>query len=1003
MSAGRCPYRRVAKNLEVKIAGLWTSPNDYTAPAGAQDVADNTIIDQQNLQESRRGFEVHINNAEEGLDGFPLQTLTSTLLNTTEFDLLTYRINEESADGRLLLNDRDTITGDNRFLPPTGARRPRMVNWGQYIYVTGDDGVKRYSVPDNSSEQSGIPQALDLTLSLTGSSGYLTSNESASVTATVTNASPLLSIISNDEIGEFVVGQIITGTGIPVGTTVQSISTSTPVVILAATLSAGSTTVSVASSTGIVADQIVTGTGIPDNTRVVSVSGGGPFSVVLTNASIITGTENLTFGTDNTVTMSANATSGAPSIRTLTLSEGTQVAYRLLWGIRNDNDAVSLGAPSSFTTIINNTGETRDVQAVATIPEGITTDYFYQLYRSVATPTQSIVPADQMQLVVEGFPDNTDISNGFVTITDQTPDSLKGESLYTGSDIEGIGQSNYRPPTAVDIATFRGYMLYANYTLPHQLQLTIDGVGAPSGVQPGDVVTIGTLEDSFDLTASLTEDIPTGTFEVITGGTPAQNIADTAASFIRVLNRYSDNDLVYAFNTSGPNDLPGQMLLEARSGITGFSVEASSHGDAWTPNIDTTQSSAADAKKNGLLISKVQQPEAVPRLNLRLAGGIGNEITRIVPLREYVVVVTTEGIYRLTGQTLNDFTVEPFDLTVQVVAPETAQALGNECWALATVGAVSISDGGVRIRSGLQINDVLQSLIRQAPTSVKDYAFGVAYESDQRYILSLPDSEGDTVCTQQYCYNYITEKWTRWTRNCTAGYVNKQTGLYLGNGNNTNVVLERKNGTFTDYVDESFEITIVSFSGVEVTLSSLEGITTGDLLWQLQDGVAYFAEIIAIDYAGTSVTVDKEITWELSGEPEDTRIQTAIDCVIQWKPMSAGDPTEAKQCSEGQYIFRIAKFASATAGFATDVSPAFESVELLGQSGSGWGLFPWGEAPWGGVLRPKTLRYYIPANKQYCGVLIPRLQIRSGYSNWKLEGGSVVLNDVSFELGSSDG
>ena len=293
-------------------------------------------------------------------------------------------------------------------------------------------------------------------------------------------------------------------------------------------------------------------------------------------------------------------------------------------------------------------------------------------------------------------------------------------------------------------------------------------------MQVGDEITFTTFADSFVLTAAAAEDISAGEFEVFTAGTPAQNIADTANSFIRVLNRFTDNSFVYAYLLSGPNDLPGQMLLEARSGVLAFDVEADANGDAWTPNIDTAQLSEAENNKNGLLISKFQEPEAVPRVNLFPVGGIGNIIQRVVPLRDYVVVITTEGLYRLTGQqNLSDFSVNPFDLTVQIVGPETACALGNECWALSTQGAVSISDGGVRIRSGLQINDVLQRLIRQAPNSTREVSFGVPYESDQRYILSLPDSEGDTTCVQQYCYNYITNKWTRWTRIVTGKQIGR--------------------------------------------------------------------------------------------------------------------------------------------------------------------------------------------------------------------------------------
>lgn len=992
----------MAKALDLKLAGLWTAPNDYTTPEGALDVADNIVIDQLNLGEPRRGFQIRIDNTGAGLDGFPLKTMTETDPSEDNSDLLTYRINTGTLDGRLLLNDQDTISGDNRFLPPPGATRPRMLNWGAYVYVASDEGIKRYSRTLNSSVPAGIPQALDLILTLNGSSGYLTSNEVATITATVTDASPTLTVISNADIANFFIGQLVTGIGIVAGTKVQDVSLSAPVVIHAADLLAGDDEIEVASDLAIAANQLVSGQGIQENTRVVSVSGGGPYTVVLSLPAIETATgQAVTFSSDNTVTLDQNADIMAgPSAESLTISNGAQVAYRWVWGFRNENDAIMLGAPSAFTAITNVTGETRNVQVNTSIPSGITTDNFWQLYRSVASPTSDITPPDQMQLVAEGVPSSGDITAGFIQIVDQTPDSLKGEALYTGTDVEGIAQANYPPPTAADICKFRGYTLYGNFTQPHQLKLIIDGVGPPSGVQVGDEITISTDVDSFVLEAAAAEDIAAGEFEVVTSGTPAQNIADTAASFIRVLNRYLLNDICTAQLLSGPTDLPGQILLEQKPGVGEFGVISDAHGTAWTPNIDTEQTSSAERVANGILVSKYQEPEAAPRVNLFPAGETGNDVLRIVPLRDYVIVLTTDGVYRLTGQSIQDFVVEPFDLTVQLVGPETATTLGNECWCLSTQGAISISDGGVRIRSGLQINDVLQRLIQQAPNSLREFAFAVGYESNQRFILALPTNEGDETCSQQYCYNYVTDRWTRWTRNCTAGYVSKIAGLFLGNGNNPNIVVERKTGNFTDFVDEPLPVVIQSFDEFEVVLDTVQELTIGDILWQDQGGgIVVYSEIVEIDFAGSSVTVANEVTWMTGGDPEDTAVLQAIPCVIQWKPMDAGDPTEAKQHSEGQLIFRRTRFSEATIKFATDLSPGFTDVPLLGQSTGSWGLFPWGGAPWGGVLRPKTLRFYVPSGKQYAGVLIPRLEIRSGYSNFQLEGGSIALFDVGFELG----
>ena len=989
----------MAKSLELRLAGLWTSPSDYTAPPGALDVADNVAIDQKDLANSRRGFEIELNNEDGDQDGFPMLTMIGTDPNTTNYNLLTYRYNSGGPEGRLLKDDEDTISGDTDFLPPTGAQRVRMINWGAYIYVTSNQGIKRYSTALNSSVPAGIPPALDLVLSLQDSSGYLTSNEVASVSVKTTNASPTLTFISDADIQSFFIGQIITGTGIPDATTVQDVTLSAPVVIYSTNLTAGSADVVVTANTGIVVGQIVSGTGIQEGSRVTTIVS---TTITLDKAAIQTATGNsVTFSSDNTVTMSANAT--ASGSITATLSNGSQVAYRLVWGYINENKATMLGAPSSFTAITNNTGGTRNVQAIATIPEGITTDNFYQLYRSVATPTQSIVPADQMQLVVQGVPDSGDISAGYITITDETPDSLKGEALYTGTDVEGISGANYRPPVAVDMAAFRGYVIYANYTLPYQLKLIMDGIGSPDGIQVGDVITITHDVDTFDLTAASSETIGSGEFQVFSSGTPAQNIADTAASFIRVLNRFTDNDIVYAYLLSGPTDLPGQILLQSRANIGVFTVVASAHGTAWTPNIDTTQTAEAESVPNGLLIAKAQEPEAVPLINKFLVGGVGVEILRVVPLRDYTFILTTTGAYRLTGTSLDSFSVEPFDPTIRLVAPESAVSLGNECWCLCTQGAISLSDGGARIRSGLQINSTLQSLIQQAPNALRNIAFAVGYESNQKYVLALPTGDTDTTCSQEFTYNYITDRWTRWTRDATAGYVHPLDGLYLNNGNNQNVVLERTNGDFTDFVDESFEITIVSFDTLEVVLDTIEGITIGDLLWQDQSGIEVYAEIVAIDIASNTVTVSQEIDWDLMASPGDTRIFMAINCVVQWKPMSVGDPTEAKQHSEGQLIFRSQRFYSAEIAIATDISPGFVATTLLGQNTGSWGQFGWGEVGWGGVTRPGTKRFYVPQDQQYAGIVIPKLTIRSGYSNWQLEGGSITVYDISGELGGPGG
>jgi hypothetical protein len=973
----------MGKSLNLKIAGLFTSQNDFGAKQGMLDLGDNIVVDQQDLAQSRKGFDAlayKFPHTSDRANRFGVYQNTLVAHYGTN-SLAYYNPSTGWVVYSGIYDHPDALTARVRFLQSN-------LN----LYFTTSLGIKKLDLVTGTPVDAGIPKALDLAVSLTGSSGFLTSNVVKTISAKTTSSSAILTNVSDSDVTSLLVGMYASGTNIPANAAISDISLSSTVLVTTGNLTAGSTSIAnVVSSAGIVAGQIVSGTGLLANTRVVSVSGAGPYTVTVDTAAIQTGTGvALTFRSDNTVTLSQAAT-GTGTV-TVTMANGAQCGYRLIWGKRDANNNVLLGAPSPLTAVTNTTGGTRNTQSVATIPSGITTSHFYQLYRSAATPSASVSPVDQEQLVAEGFPTGTDLTNGYITITDQTPDSLKGESLYAGSDQEGITQANYQPPLAKDFCFYKGSVLYANTSQRQQLKLAIDGVGSPNGVQSGDVITIAGVA----FTADTSENTATGHFQVFTSGTPAQNIADTTNSFIRVVNRYSGNTQVYAYLLSGQSDLPGQMLIEARTaGTATFAVTASANGTAWTPDLPTsgtTVSSSAQTETNVIYVAKYGQPEAVPLANRFPVGAQSNAILRIIPLRDYVVIFTTDGIYRLLGNTIESFDPQPFDLTTRLVAPESAVPLGNQAWCLANQGVVSISDGGVQSRSTLQIDDKVRELLGQAIDSVAARAFAVGYETDHRYILALPQNENDTFCTQQYCINYFTEAWTRWTRSCTTGFVHPvEDKLYLGNGSNERVVFERKSNTFRDYVDEPMDITIASSSSTSVVLSDATGINVGDILLQGNS----LAEILAVDPASNVLTVDQVVAWSAGA----AQYEPAIECTIQWKPAAAGDPTEAKQYAEGQIIFRQATFTECTLSFLTDIDPSFESVTITGVNPGLFGLFQWGKAPWGGVSRSKTLRFLIPANKQYCGSITVKFVIRTGLSSWLLEGISLVPFDEGFELG----
>lgn len=970
------------QSVDLEIKGLYTAANDFTgAPKGGLERADECVIDQDNLLEPRRGFEA----------------LTYHFANTDDrgneaTNYQTYKIAHYGGDS---VARYDNSTGWNVYSgtfnhPDTQLAKSRFMQALKNLYITTSTGVKKLDAYNGTWVAAGIPKGLDLQLALTGSSGFLGTNNALVTTGTTTNASPNLTVLAS--IVGIAAGQYVYGTGITAGTTVSSVTASATVLITTGTITAGSTSMTaVPTNSGLVVNQFVTGTGIQTGTRISALAGAGPYTVTLSLAAVATTTGvAVTFASDPVVTMSANATA-SNSGTSLTFSGGAQISYRGLFGFRDANNNLLYGAPSQLATTTNTNGTTTNVQVTMTIPSGITTAHFFQIYRSAQTISASVTPQDEMQLVYEGNPSAGDITNGYVQITDNTPDSLRGDFLYTNASQDGIAQAAVPPPYCKDFCAFRSHGFYANVKTKQRKKITLISA---STLANDDTITI----NGVVYTAKATETVASGQYKLFTAGTPAQNITDTVNSLIKVINRYASNTTIYAYLISGPTDLPGQILLEERgTGGTTFVITVSAHGSAWTPTLPTSGStiiSSQDVFKNGIMISRDGEYEGVPEINILYAGDASKEILRIIPLREYIAVLSQDGVFRITGSSLSTFDCAPFDLTTKLIAPDTARAFSNEIWALFDQGLCAVSDTGVSVKD-TPVQKTFKALIGNAFSTVQSVAFGVAYETDRRYILALPQTSGDTYCLEQYCFNTQTSTYTKWNRNTSGGFVNKDDDnkLYLFSGTDNTTSKERKDNAYTDYVDEGFAVTISAFTAKVVTLNSVSGVTVGDVLYQSSTARSV---ITAVDVTNTQVTVQDTLTWSLAS----ASVLVAYESVIEWKPKAGTSPARVKQFSEGNFIFKRTRFNTATVAFSTDVSQSYEEKELTGFTVATWGNFPWGEEPWGGVNRPRPLRFNVPSNKQHCSQLSVRLTIRSGYASWALEGGALKFNDINEEVGA---
>ncbi len=349
------------------------------------------------------------------------------------------------------------------------------------------------------------------------------------------------------------------------------------------------------------------------------------------------------------------------------LPNNDAVAYRILWGYRDENNNLILGAPSARVIVINVSGTTADVALTFNIPDEITTSWFYQLYRSPTSGSTTVEPSDELQQVDEGNPTAGMITAKVLTVTDSLPSDLRGTSLYTNDSQEGIVNANLPPPYARDMTLFKGHVFYAYTKQKQNYNTTLLGTDIPNGIgyyvdaSTGTTLgspTLATIASTTDLRIGMRVKgtgipastyilaIPSGTTVTMTknatatasvsvefndvvrigdqeyyaatasvaadreflctvGGLPAEDIDATTLSLVDIINRNPSNTLYYAYATSGYNELPGKIQFEER-GIGGDAfIMTSTASGAWSPRLPADKLISANTLANPTVVTSV--------------------------------------------------------------------------------------------------------------------------------------------------------------------------------------------------------------------------------------------------------------------------------------------------------------------------------------------------------------------------------------------------------------
>ena len=674
-------------------------------------------------------------------------------------------------------------------------------------------------------------------------------------------------------------------------------------------------------------------------------------------------------------------------------------AYRVVWGKKDANGNILLGAPSGRGIGNNGTIGNTSIIFSIDIPDDIVAAYalgiyyFYQVYRSrqvapISTgPTVYGIPDDELRQVYEGIPSAGEIAAGHIHFGDLcTEELLKGPYLYTNNSQEGAAYSNIIPPKALDIASFRDCMFYANIREQQTFYLTFNNVafsGADTDTITIDGITFKAAHDPFAPPAA-------PYFFFYAGGTEAQNRADTAQNFCYYFNLNSTN--YYATYLSTPSDMPGKIVIRSISLGTAALSATSNVGGYFIPALPasgTSQSSTDSYAPNGLAYSKPLQPEAVPLVYRMSVGSKDSEILRILPLRDSLFILKEDGVWRLFGSDPSNFQVALLDSTANCIAPDTACVMNNQIFALTTQGVVTISETGVTIMSRPIEGDLLK-LLSINKTVLQQQAFAVPYESQRAYHLWLPTVSGDTHPTQYYRYNTITNNWTRGTLEKSCGGVNPYDDLmYLGDPHRYWMDKERKSFTSFDYADYADTLHIASVSGTTVTLTDASSIVVGQVLYQTD---SLWGEVVTL-VDSTHVKTRYAVAYTHA----DAQLFDTIKTALKWIPCTFSNPGYNKQVRETSLLFLSDFYGAGGVTFESDISAGMITEPVTGCMAAPWGQFPWGQAPWGmgSTPRRRPLRVMVPRVHQRCSLLTLGFDHDCMFSPWALQGVSVIGNNIS--------
>ena len=961
------------------MRGLYQQRNSFTVPDGALETATNITIKNDNILSSRRGFHQYFNVTSGTLNNlFKYQDVLIAMYNAK----LAYYTDTGTAPNET--GSETAITGET--ILNSGDRISRALQANSNLYMTTDNGVLKMTAYTSDTFKVGAPQGLDLGLRFKNgsSSNFLAADKIVGyrVVFGYKDDNDNLILGAPSQINEIANNQITTATG--------AISGGGPYTITVTSTAHGLVTgqyliFSDAESTGPIEEPNANGTyqitvtGANTFTYEVSSTPSGaltqlyyafamPVRLEITVPSEITTSLTWFYQVyrSSQQTISVGIFSDFKLITEQELSSAeisSNIAY-----FDDDIDDILLGA-ELYTNENSREGE---LQANYRPPLVDDVAFFkgHAIYAKATTrhlidlaviDTNSIATTDYIEV-------KSSLTRRYVAQTGVGNQTVRATITSASGDIEITYNSHgFADGDSTHVDNISGSLTAGTYYVINKTANTFE-----ISLTKGGASASYTDETSCEV-QGITETVGDNPMFFLSEDTSASvRLRTTAEALTKAMNRDSSAE-VYASYISGINDIPGKFRLQAKGFGTAISLSASDTtvALAFSPTFPTsfdsgTQvTSANEDLPHTFYSSKEQEPEAVPLVNRFPVGSENAAILRVAALRDSLIVLKQDGVWRITGDNPQNFSATLLDGTVICLASNSKDIINNQVAFLSNQGVCFVTESSVQILSREGIEDPIQPILGQAALATE--TAGIAYESERLYLLTTT-KPNNPAASVTYAYNILTQEWSTWDRLFAGGVVGPGDKLFYIHKDDNDIQRERKNQDRTDYADQNHVATIDAINSLTVTATcTTTAFQQGDML--IKDNVITHVDSVPELIAGNQYTFDVVSVNNL--EVADTpTLYSRFERIIKLAPFHAGLVGRLKFFAQMSVHLRDNSMSKAEITFSGQTYGGSTVITWTSQTiSAGWGSFPWGFEAWGqetgielttGTTPAPVMRIYIP-------------------------------------------